>query len=623
MKKTTKVIALVIVMVMAVSLLCSCDMITTNTLKYRSQTAITVGSESISVGDFLDTYTSYYYDYYSYIQQGYFTDEQLFELVVSSLVQIHLRIDEYKNLADASGDTYSHQYVDVYKNSEYLTEAETEFAIKYALNSMYKSFNSYLEQEIAKFYDLAEAEADDDEREFTEYDVVDTSVASPYAEYKYQETMDEDEIDERVDVSNLPTDFSGLGFGAQDTYENNELLAEKVDEINERIVDYIKAQSDYKEGDEDNAPVVTADEYKEFEKRAAKAYKRAADDSYGYTFALAISTQVESTIKSMIAVKYNYRFYRQVESEQNLLTILADNWANDKSALEAAYQLAPSKFVQAIEGLQSTDFIYTIPSQFADSYVYTKNLLIQFSAEQSTALSTVKSRVGADSETYKEYRAWLAGQIVAENFTDAYDGVDFDDYTDQQIAENTFFQYVSGTSVELVSGSTLETALNGGLTEDVFVQLMKDYNTDVAQHKANYDYVVRVDGTPLNYQATWVVEYVEAAKQAYESYNAGGAGYGIAISDYGVHVVYYTGNLVAQDGTFTTDSIYDLSTHQSRYFQAYYDAKSQAILAEAFDQLVDKYLEEDLVQWTKIFEKIMKNAEVEVKLSQVLEDLKD
>lgn len=622
MKKTTKVIALVIVMVLAVSMLCSCDMITTNTLKYRSQTAITVGDETVNVGDFLDTYTSYYYQYYSYIQQNYFTTEQLFELVVSSLVQIHIRIDEYKHLADENGNVYTHDYVDVYKNSEYLTQAETEFAIKYALNSMYKSFDNYLEMEIAKFYDLAEAKEEDTSRDFTEYDVVDTTVASPYAEYKYQQTMDEDEIDERIDLSNLPTSFAELGFSAEDTYENNQLLAEKVDEINDRIVEYVKAQAGYEEGDEEDAPVVTAEEYKVFEQRAAKEYKRAADGSYGYTFDLAFDTQVESTIKSMIAVKYNYTFYKQVEADANLIQTLTDNWANDKSALEAAYNLAPSKFVQAIEGLESTDFVFSVPSQFADSYVYTKNLLIQFSDEQSAALSSVASRLGSDSVEYQEYRAWLAGQIVAENFSEAYEDVDFDDYTDQQKAENTFFQYVSGTNVQLISGTALETALNGSLDEDTFVQLMKDYNTDVGQHSRVYDYVVRVDGTPSNYKAQWVEEYVTATKSALDSFNNGGAGYGIAISDYGVHVVYYTGKLAQQDGTFTLDSIYDLTTHQSRYFQSYYDAKSQALLDEAFDQLIERYSQEELVSWSKLLETIMDNADVSIQVSKILEDLK-
>ena len=91
------------------------------------------------------------------------------------------------------------------------------------------------------------------------------------------------------------------------------------------------------------------------------------------------------------------------------------------------------------------------------------------------------------------------------------------------------------------------------------IELMKQYNTDTAQHSKVYDYVVRVGEVPDSYTSSWVQEFVDAANVAYDLATAAGATggyYGVAVSTYGVHIVYYSAKVEAQtfdfEPTFST-----------------------------------------------------------------------
>ena len=67
-KKIFRIISLTVAVVMTVSLLVGCALFPTNEERYREQTAITVGSETINVAAFQDFYTN---TMSQYVSSGY------------------------------------------------------------------------------------------------------------------------------------------------------------------------------------------------------------------------------------------------------------------------------------------------------------------------------------------------------------------------------------------------------------------------------------------------------------------------------------------------------------------------------------------------------------------------
>ena len=600
---------------MILSVICGCGLTTTNANKYRSQIAMVVNGEEITLGTILDAYTNYYQNYYYYVANGTYTTEQVFELAIQAMVDVHLRATGWKAIVGTN--THNHDYVGDYKNAEYLTASEVDYLVKYAYSQIFASVDSYTQTEVAKFYDFGTIQDSKDNREFTEYDVVDTTVANAYTNYLYLDTLDDEDLDERAkDLTALPENFDELVFS---TATDAELL-EKVQKFNDAIIEEIKAGDDYVEGDEDDAELLTAEEYIVFQQRGVKNYKNALKESYGYDFEDIVKAQIESAIISQLALKYNYHYYAQVE--ENLTTLLAtltSNWETSRVAAEATYALSPDAFVNFAESITNTSFIYSVPTEYANSFVQTKNLLISFSDKQTDALAQIATRLGSrTSEEYIEQRARLAAATIAEDFNNE---VDFDDYDSETKLANTFFQYNETTGeLELIATSSLGQALLAGATQEEFVELMEQYNTDIGQHSNIYSYVSRLDATPSGYSPKFVDEYVEGAKQAYNS----ALNFSIAVSDYGIHIIYSEGLLTAQAGNFTADSIYDLSTAESRYFQNYYNSMRTIKLGNGYDTLLDSIIDslDSKIQINSALKELINNSNYDVDLEELLTGLK-
>ncbi len=139
------------------------------------------------------------------------------------------------------------------------------------------------------------------------------------------------------------------------------------------------------------------------------------------------------------------------------------------------------------------------------------------------------------------------------------------------------------------------------------IDLMKQYNTDTAQHTAQYDYVVRVGETPSDYTAKWVPEFVEAAKEAKE----GGIGsYALAISEYGVHIVFYSGDVVAKDLDFAAvlaDLGNNTDTAEYRLFKSYYSTQSSKLTSAAEKALKKEYVDGNLIKADKMLTRFLKD----------------
>ena len=149
------------------------------------------------------------------------------------------------------------------------------------------------------------------------------------------------------------------------------------------------------------------------------------------------------------------------------------------------------------------------------------------------------------------------------------------------------------------------------------IDYMKRFNTDTAQHTAQYDYVVRVGDIPSNYTAKWVPEFVDAAKEAKEK---GVGSYALAISTYGVHIVYYSADVVAQDIQFTADRILNTSSPEYRLFSSYFSQQSSNMLQKNLEELQKSYLDGKKIETNKNFDNFLKDNGFKFNLIEFLTD---
>ncbi|MCH5152311.1 MAG: hypothetical protein J1F65_06670, partial [Clostridiales bacterium] len=174
----------------------SCDvLIGKDVAKYRSQVAMTVGSQEITIGKLLDTFNSYYNNYAYYISYGLMTMDDLVEMVVSSLTQQYMQIDDY--VTKHANDDLNTDLKGKATYAEYLESWEFEYCIKYVRHIAFKTFDASVESQVAAKYDLKDAEAEDTSRNFTEDD--DLFGAESYAQYLYKKNFDATETNEYFD----------------------------------------------------------------------------------------------------------------------------------------------------------------------------------------------------------------------------------------------------------------------------------------------------------------------------------------------------------------------------------------------------------------------------------------
>lgn len=579
MKKVCKVLTLVLVVALLCATLSGCALFSKNGAKYRQASAITVGEQSISVGKVLDTFNNYYNNYYSYVSQGYVTVDYLFNMAIESLVGQYSKVDEYVS----ANTPATHQFASFCANAGYLTEEEMKFAIDYIKYVTFTSFDSAVLEKIGTDYELEEAKKDDTSRDFAE---VDDLQGKSLSAYTYAQNVSNKEMTEYYTKYYANVQHSYTADLAGYVYASETDSKAIVDEINARIKGEDK---------------ITHADYVAYQQKVFNQYQRSIKQSYDVDLEQFVVNQVEDFVVSLIVAKHNYGLYQQIDSATQLTETLA-KLQNNVTALATAqktgYKVDDSTFVSFIEALGATSYIYDVPAGY--DYIFVKNILVPFSESQKTQLSNLERQVGGTtSEEYLEVRNQLASQIVAEDF------VNKDEQGNNAKVEN-LFALQDGKLVVNPSGALGEIFLADGSVNATdkdakVIELMKQYNTDVAQHKAQYDYVVRVGEVPSSYTAKWVPEFVQAANQAHQK---GVGSYALAISTYGVHIVYYSADVTAQTFDFATNYL-DTTKPEYRIFKSYFESQSSILLEESAHELQDSYVNDGKVNATKAFERFL------------------
>lgn len=574
MKKASKVLVLLLVAVLTIGLLCGCGAFSKNTEKYRATAAIQVGAETITIGKLIDTFNNYYNNYHSYIEQGYFTLDYVVEMAVTSLYTQYMKLDAYKTTSGVP--TFSHANDLGLANANYLDEDELAYAVRYVKYLLFTTLDGIVEDYIeADGFELKAAEAEDTSRDFVEFD--DFGDSQTYTEYLFNQNFHNDEMDEYVEKYYPTLDGTTLSVDGY-VFGSEQVGQAKVDELNKRI-----------DGDEK----ITFAQLKNWQELALAQYKKNVFYNYKHNVEKLVANQVEDMIVSLIIAKYNYNIYKVIDTTdlQQTLANLQSEYEKLKSNQTAKFQIN-NDFVSYIQGLTDTSYIFNVPEDFADSYIFVKNILVPFSTEQTTILSNLQKQLGStESDLYIAKRNEFAAQIVADDFLSEKD-------EDGKYAKvENLFKLQEGKVVVNPDGALGQylkadgtvSAMEGKDANQTIVELMKQYNTDVAQHSKIYEYVVRVGEVPASYTAPWVSEFVDAANEAYDlAKGANGGTYGIGISSYGVHIVYFSSKVAEQTVDFQ-NNLFATDSAEYRMLKTYFESQSTLLNEADLESLQETY----------------------------------
>lgn len=604
MKKASKILTLILVFVLLAGVFSGCAMFTRNAGRYRSLVAVTVGEEEITVGKILDTFNNYYNTYGSYISQGYITSEYVLQMAMQSVVTQAMKVNEYISTHKAEADNTT--FKDFCHNAQYLTAEEIEFCIKYVKYLTFQTFDSSVLAQISAKRTIEDEEQEDTSRDFRKDDDLE---GYSYSEYTYRQRVFNKTADEYFNKYYEGITIEINSSVSEYVYKDAAAAKTMLDNLNGRRA-------------EDDAEI-TFEEYKTAQETVIKQYQRSVKNSYYVDFEQFMKNQVADMVASTIAAKYDYSVNQALDGEKLDETIAQlNNNLQVNTASQAAGFALKDNFVDFIEGLTDTSYIYNVPDNY--KYIYVKNILIPFTEQQKATLSNLLKDVGNDTENaaYIALRNKYASEVIADDFNS--DKVD-DKYgkVEKLFATNEgklTLNYTDPQDVELSQIFAADGTVNKGeydSADEAVIAMMKRYNTDTAQHSSLYDYVVRVGDVPANYTAKWVTEFVDAASEAYKH---GVGSYALAISTYGVHIVYYADDVKAQEITFTADRITDTSLPEYRLFSAYFSQQSSRMLQENLEELQKSYLKDNKIAASKNFDRFLKDNGFKFDLIEFLTD---
>ncbi|MCH5152924.1 MAG: hypothetical protein J1F68_03070 [Clostridiales bacterium] len=609
MKKASKILTLILIVVFVLSVFAGCDLVGRNTAKYRSTTAMTVGDQKVTIGKLLDTFNSYYNSYYYYISAGYLTADSLLEMVMNSLMQQYIQIDDYVQNKD---HIQTPALKDVVNNAEYLTQEQFEYCIKYVKYTAFTTFDSAVITTLSVKHDIGDAKDEDTSRDFTEWDDLDG--VTNYADYVRDKNFENEDANEYFDKYYSEISFASVeDLYADYIYKTEEAAKAILDELQDRL--------------EDDSDEITFDEYQDAQTKAIEQYEDTIKNNYGIDLQEFLKSQVADMVSSCIIALWSYEQYKDIHSE----VVNAAKDANKTYAEDQAAQFKISKnFDSFITSLTDSSYIYNVPVDMQHKYVFVKNILIPFSSEQTARLNA--QDYGTDTPAYERLRNQLASEIAAEYFdSDKYDEVieseyfsngdwfvdNTDEDSDRKYEKLTGLfkaEQVTGDDGEVSSKIAINptgvlaqffgdngevTAMAGKDKAQTIVELMKRFNTDTAQHSTRYDYVVYVGEDWENYSHSWVKEFYTAVNELghdengnFKAENIGK--YTLCVSTYGVHIIYVDSfveeHIYKHDTTVWETAWQDSESMDYVRYKAEFEKLVTKKTKDAFEKLEAKYL---------------------------------
>ena len=117
-------------------------------------------------------------------------------------------------------------------------------------------------------------------------------------------------------------------------------------------------------------------------------------------------------------MKYDLKISSTIETSATFADEIKATFDSNVAEKTAAYALNPASFESFISALTNDSVIYSVPEQYANSYIFVKNLLIPFNEKQTAILNNYAALCGSKtSDEYIAFRTQLAAKTVAKDFT--------------------------------------------------------------------------------------------------------------------------------------------------------------------------------------------------------------
>lgn len=600
-KKLLKTMSLVMAIVMVTLLLASCSLFQVNQERYRAETAFEVGNVKVTVGDFVDFYSN---TMKQYLDSGYDV-QTVWDSLGDQLLLNFVILNEIRSYANPIGvpqDPYG-EFAQQYENAQYLTNAnDMELILKNVRVSLYQSLDNLVESELANTYTFEEAtEEEDRPLNVLEPDV--DFIIGPGALAAADFEDNEEELDEYL------AKFGDCDLTSFDAIVNSYVLDADSASVKEILADLnkrVKQDEGVEEGDEDYK-VISAEEYVNAQQSSLNSMVRVVKETYnGWTMEQFLNSQVESSVLSRIAQEYAEQSYVNIENE--ILARLKDKLNALVADKVEYYTLYPNAFAEDITALEDSSFVTYVPEKYKNQYAYVKNMLVQFSDEQKLELQQYE-RYGKTSKEYLDARNNIALQLAATDYlADKVDG--------EYVKVENIFTMREGNVV--LADTVLKSSLESMATSADMKQRNKDfdaiidrYNEDPGMQGTSYDYVLKVEAPDVEDTAdAWVEEFSIAGRKAIAK---GLGSYEIAVTDYGVHIVYFSGYVQADEFDFDNrEELYTPGTATYRFFKSYYDAVKEDLYNKAFEELLEQYKENNIEMNDKVIKKLLKEYGFEI-----------
>lgn len=227
------------------------------------------------------------------------------------------------------------------------------------------------------------------------------------------------------------------------------------------------------------------------------------------------------------------------ENFTDSLTVTKEAVATKFKALYNAQYEAFNKDSSAFSEMIPTKGEGVYYMQDPQAYFKVNHILIKFSDEQNEAIKAEETKYKNEMITYAEYQknvAAIKSQIKAYN----RDTKEYESITSVYTALNSALASASGVQEKMA----------------IFRDFMHRYSQDDATLNADSCYYIPVKKYDSHGDSNDVMEqaFADASRELYSAGKVGGYSNWVETS-YGYHIVMYTGNASAIDGTLNTDSL--------------------------------------------------------------------
>lgn len=328
-----------------------------------------------------------------------------------------------------------------------------------------------------------------------------------------------------------------VGTATAPVYEIQAVEEESDVVVNNNYVQLIK---DFKDGKSVNLLSIFRDKWiPEFEDVGEEALKRIAIfykgqyDSYkkltnDEIYEKVLERQLENVLDNAYISALDEKYDEGIISNINTQMIMEEYYriVNDNKAKYDLDQVGYKQYVSDI--LSNAKDIYYNPVE--GEFFYVSHVLLSFSNEQKALIDDKKSLLEQGAITQKDY------DIFVENLAK--------EIKVNAIDENGVVTDNAYTASEILS--EISEAVNQGVTArekaQIFNKFVYKYGSDPGIQNTERDYVIGIEKDDDLTRSNMVEAFTNTSRDLYATGNVGAIS-GLVQSDYGYHIIMYTGNI--------------------------------------------------------------------------------